>query len=172
MFVGLVVFGAILTLVDEGEQEWTSFSSSAGDFSILFPGAPTTNRQTEVTEFGDIDFTQYVVNLEDGSSYLAMYADMPSTIFNIYSTDEMLDAVAPRVALNSSGQLITDLKIEIDSFPGRELKFRLQDGTVFRMRVFVVGMRQYQLGVTAPREDQFAADHLKFFESFSLTRVR
>ncbi len=148
-------------------QDWVQFSSVEGGFSALFPGQPVEERKTEVTEYGDLDFTQFLYVDEDGTEYLVMYADA-SGLTSVFTTDEMLDALAPRLVRGASGELIRELVIDIDGYPGRDVKVRVADGSILRMQGYLVGNRNYQVAVVTSSEDQFSASVNRFLNSFAI----
>ena len=151
-------------------DEWVRYTSIDAGFSALFPVQPSQDTQIEVTEFGDLEFDQFAAVGEDGTTYMVMYGDM-SAVTRVFTPDEMLDAVAPRVIQRSSGELIHELIIDIDGYPGREVKVRTAGGSIFKLRAYLVGNRNYQIVVITSPEDQFSADVGRFLDSFELESI-
>lgn len=150
------------------EVTWKRVSSTEGSFSILMPGTPIERSQTEITDFGPVDFAQFLFESADGTEYVVMYADMPEELFEVFAPDEMLDAFAPRIVQKTSGELIHELVVRVDGHEGREVKVRTADGLITKMRGYLVGKRNYQVGVVTSPERQFSPDVQKFLDSFEL----
>jgi TonB family protein len=56
-------------------------------------------------------------------------------------------------------------EISLEGHPGRLLKERMRDGSIMRVKMFLVGQRLYQVAVTTPREEGAKAETVRFYET-------
>jgi hypothetical protein len=153
-------------------DERKEFSSERGRFAILFPGTP---EEEQYTPSGLRDSRQYVF-WDDWANYDVAYND--------YDIDLEKDAEKRNYVLNGmrdtgvskvNGRLLSEAEVSLGGHPGRALKVSIPDGSIIRVRMYVVGRRFYQVGVTtlgeqsAPDGGRSAeARALKYLDSFRL----
>jgi hypothetical protein len=71
------------------------------------------------------------------------------------------------VLMVTSGKLLSDKDISLESFPGREVRIE-KDKKVWTLRAYIVKGRMYQLMTTEPKAKEKSLDTEKFFDSFRL----
>ena len=96
---------------------------------------------------------------------MVSYSDV-AALTSVFTTEEMLDALAPRVVLGSTGELLRERVIDLDGHPGRDFSVRVANGSILRMRGYLVEDRSYQVGVVTSPENQFDAGVERFLDSF------
>jgi hypothetical protein len=143
-------------------ESWTKFSSDEGRFSILLPGKVTSDSETNEL------FTTHSVTAEtDWATYLVAYVDYKAALSP--NREQILDGA--RDGLLTISKLVSERKITLNGYPGRELKLTSDGGQALDLtRLFVVGNRIYKVStVFAPANKYDSAEAEKFFSSFKLT---
>ena len=153
-----------------GGTTWTEFSSADGAFSVLMPGTPTEETQTEDTDLGPIDV--HLFTFEKGEvAYLVGYNVFPAAVVEAATPAVLLDSARDGQVETVKGTLVSETEITLGTYPGRDLEIQVEgsDGTSsLRSRLFMVGDRLYQLVVGGPKGQSTSADTIKFLDSFEL----
>jgi hypothetical protein len=159
-------------IVEQPPAGWQIYRSAAGGYSVWLPGTPSESESDVPGKRGEIQMKQ--VSLKDvpsGLQFHVSYADHNNTLFP--DADKALDAARDGALKKSGAELTKEERIQLGTHPGRELWFALPKakGLVLRMRIYLVGQRNYQLliGGAAHAVDGPAAD--TFFRSFRLDRA-
>jgi hypothetical protein len=125
--------------------EGDAFVSTAGRFSVLFPGAPTQD-SSRVTLSGSDSVILHQFHLADGgTTYLVIYNDYPAK-YVAAEPQAILESI--RDASAEKATLISDEAIDLNGVPGRAFKFTDKDGMTYVTRDFLDGQRLYQVMVT------------------------
>jgi hypothetical protein len=140
---------------------WTRYSSTAGRFSILFPGQPTLKQQPVDSAVGKL--TNNILLASTGAAvFLASYADYP-----VVNDDPqaVLDRVRDGAVNGVKGTLIKSTAITHKGFPGREFQ---ASGEVMlaTFRIYLVNNRLYQTVAVGPpgAVSEAAKDFLNSFD--------
>jgi hypothetical protein len=148
-----------------------AFTSAAGGFSVMAPGPVEEKIQSlDIPLAGKIDM--HAFNGHKGNiSYVVAYADYPVEIVSQRDPEKVLDGSRDGMVGNINGKLLTEFKISIDGYPGREIVVDTkigdgQDATI-KARLYLVGNRLYQLIALAPKGEGLG-DMQPFLESFAL----
>ncbi|MCA1592122.1 MAG: energy transducer TonB [Acidobacteria bacterium] len=160
--------------VEYSSKAWKEFSSAEGRFTVLLPGTPTPQVQTQDTAIGKLDV--HTFTLTTSMQYGVMFVDYPRTMEDSGAAKQFLDGARDGGVKGVNGTLLEEKETSLDGHPGRIIKVRVGDGYVMRVKFYVVKNRLYQLGVTmwdkdAPEaaarfHDETAA---RFLDSFKLT---
>jgi len=162
------VAGALLTGC--GETTWSEFSSAEGAFSVLMPGAPTEETQTQDTEMGAIDVHSFTFE-QGGVAYLVGYNIFPAAVIEAASPAALLNGARDGQAKAVNGTLVNEQEITLGAYPGRDVEILVEnsDGTSsLRSRTFLVEDRLYQVMVVGPKGQSSSPDTIKFLDSFKL----
>ncbi len=166
----VLVVGALLAGCGGGEAAWTEFKSEEGGFSILMPGTPTEETQTQETELGGIDVHMFTYE-EDDVAYMIGYNVLPAAILEASPADPMLDGACDGQVSSVNGTEVSRQEITLGAYPGRDLEIRVDntDGiTTLHSRIFLVEDKLYQVMVVGRDGQSAAADTTKFLDSFKL----
>ena len=159
-------------------ESWLKFISTAGGFSIVFPGTP------KVSEFPieapGVHFVMYRTELRTFAEYGVIYADYPKAVIDKAPADLLLDEGAKGAVAEVNSQLLSISKISLSGYPGRFLKERMRDGSIMQVKMVLVGQRMYQVGITTPNEegadpatlDFYNTVATKFLDSFELNTAK
>jgi hypothetical protein len=167
LLLSLSIVGALLAGCG---GSWTEFSSTDGAFSVLMPGTPTEQTQTQDTDWGPIEVHMFTVEQGD-VAYLVGYNVFPAAVIQAVSPAQLLDSARDGQVETVKGTLLSEEVITLDANPGRDLEIQVEgeDGTSsLRSRLFLVGDRLYQLVVAGPKGQSTSSNTIKFLDSFEL----
>ena len=141
---------------------WQQFSSLAGKFTVLLPGKPTQESDTDADGSVTHDFT-----VVDGETvYLVTYSELVKEVTQLKPT-EIFDAVCDGYAKDGD-KLVNQREIELSGYPGRSVDLKATDGTSGKASMYLIGNRLYQLLLISSQ----AEDGKQFFDSFQLTEKK
>lgn len=159
----LVLMIASVTYGQQRGARWARFSSIEGRFSILLPSKPI----AEVDNYGLSVIHSFTADT-DWVTYVISFVDYKSAIPD---PEQALDGGRDALILSTNSRLLSESKISLDGYPGRELNI-LTPRAIARdtTRLYVVGNRVYMVRVivTPPNRDISKAKET-FFLSFRLT---
>lgn len=169
IILSTLVFGCIT------KNEWYDFTSIEGGYKIEFPNKPTKDSLVANTEYGPLKFNAYKyegtendVNFEYSVTYVE-YADSPIHSDSIELHDVFFRNSVDGCVENVHGELMFELIIEKNGYPGREIKVHLNEGkAVLKGRIFLVKNKLYMLVVLTKTSTDFNKSVTKFFDSFEL----
>jgi hypothetical protein len=138
------------------------YISTAGRFSVHFPGPPTQNAG-QVSLSGGESMTLHRFSFEEGNSvYMVMYNDYPPQ-YAASQPQPFLESIRDGVA--GKATLTADRPIDFNGVPGRIFKFTNEEGTTLTELVLLDGQRLYQVmvAVSAGSSATHAEDFLNSF---------
>ncbi|MFL6209824.1 MAG: TonB family protein [Pyrinomonadaceae bacterium] len=154
-------------------KAWHEFTSAAGRFAVLLPGTPTESVTSADSPIGQLDIHTFM--LRTFAQYGVTYIEYPKSIEDGGRIDDFLAGVRDGGVKGVKGTLREEKAVALDGHPGRYLKVQVGDGSVMRIKFFVVQNRLYQLGITMRDKDAPAAivrfheeTAAKFLDSFKL----
>jgi hypothetical protein len=154
---GFVV--VLLAVTADGTQaKWKEFTWAEGKCAILLPGTPKERKNAlELIEGEGIYLLSYhdIKGLKEGGE------DLVKKIFD-GTRDELLKSFG--------GKLLSEKKLTLGKHPGRELQVEVKALGVYRVRVYLVGERMYQIIVMGPKALTDSKETEKLLESFKLTK--
>lgn len=165
-----VLFVTSVVVFAVGCSEPHQYDSSAGKFSVEFPGKPEEQSQTVQTEVGSIKLN-IVMYEKRNSAYLVMYCDYPADHVQAAGSDVILEGACEGAVSNIRGTLVSQEPITIGDHPGREIKATAStDGNQveLRSRIYLVGNRLYQVIVSATPGGTKDSVANRFVDSFKL----
>jgi hypothetical protein len=162
----LVVVGLAVMLTGCGKKEetkdtWVEFTSKEGRFSVLMPKQPTVRKQTAP---GSVEVHMFLVEYT-AVAYGVLYNDLAGKVTD---PEKALDDGRAGAVRSSGGVLLTEKKISLDGYPGREIRIKTRDNIIYTARIYVVGQRFYQIIVTTPEGMDISKPMKKFMDSFKL----
>lgn len=173
VFVGIVIAGAITAIVmnkggaAQTASAWQEFSHAAGKFTVLMPAAPKEQQQAVQTVAGPIAMHMFFYEFKGGQSmYGVIYSDYPASVANA-DPQKVLDGGRDGAVAEMKGRLLQEQNITIQGHPGRELHIEIPQGMV-KARIYLVGVRLYQILSVSTKEMISPEDTEKFFSSFRL----
>jgi hypothetical protein len=158
------------------------FKSSEGGFLVKTPVAleeSVTTKNPVISPDGkSVEVTTHQFSGgKDGLYYSVGYADFPEWVFTLGDRSAMVEALLGTAGLGMTklhnGELLSDMKIAIGEFPGREILVEFQEQgqkAIVKARFYLVGRRMYQIMVYAPAGKGGMGDIGEFLESFQLLK--
>jgi TonB family protein len=132
-------------------EAWQEFKHEAGNFVVMMPGKPLEMSQAVESEVGKIPI--YSFTAQGGTlTYLAMYAEYPISIDTSEAAKTSLDNARDLLLSRRNGKLIGEADISYGKYPGRELKAKIDGGTL-RSRTYIVNQRMYMFMAMTPGDD-------------------
>jgi hypothetical protein len=157
------------------QNDWVPFSSK--DCTILFPKKPVDSQRTIPSAIGPLKITLHLYQpsqgqQDDNYSYALGETEYPDTVVNSgmkSKLDKFFDDAAKGAINNIHGKLISVVRIQINGFPGREIRGEASDGSfIMTMRAYLVKNKMYSLGVITAKTKSSNASIGRFLNSFEL----
>jgi acetyl esterase/lipase len=150
---------------------WRRVTSEQGDFTVLFPGTPTTVVIQAASGCGPTPAPAHVLERSNGAALSVTVIDSPRAISSA-SAARFLDDFAQVSAKQFGGVVQSNQSLQRGGVTGRDVRIALpsEPGSVTRLRVVIAQDRYYQMmaspGTTPdPRDEEDAS---RFFDSFAL----
>lgn len=150
---------------------WSVLAPDNSGFRVEFPGTPQEVHQEIPTDIGPVHATMYQLEMNGGSlAYLVAFNDYPAELIAQSSAEAMLNGARDGAVGNVSGSLVSEERIQIGEFPGRDIVVDVPaQGAKTRARIFLVRNRLYQTVVAGTSTDDLTnANAMHFFQSFQL----
>jgi hypothetical protein len=150
---------------------WQVYQSKSGGYTVWFPGTPTEGLTEVPSGTGKREVHQAILNdVQSGLYFLVNHADFKDKVFP--DAEQALDAARDGAKEKAKAPLLSEQRITLGPHPGRELRFALPlaKGLLLRMRIYLVGQRNYQLLIAGPEKAVEGPSAETFFRSFRLVR--
>lgn len=151
--------------------EWKRYQLKNGNFSVMFPHAPTEKTYAVTMNGVDADGYQYQACLNNCSiAYTIYFADFGIDASIGESSQTTLDNIAKRVVKSIGGNLLLQKVISYKGYQARDLKISVdshEGQMIIYHRVFLVGNKVYSLIVATPQLYESMPDHFQFLDSVS-----
>ena len=158
------------------QSVWKLFSAPDGSFRILMPGTPQTAKQSVSTKSGNIELNMFTVERQQEEvKYVVGYVDYSSEYIELLNrnnlVDKALDNGQDSVIKKAKGTLVTEKKITLGQYPGREINYNKPGGKVVKQRIFLVDKRLYQISAeTTKKRQKFLTKSIGgFLDSFNVS---
>jgi len=151
--------------------QWQQFSSRAGGCSVLMPGTP--KEETNSQEFpvvGKGDFHLFTVQSDLGA-FVAAYVEVPglatqSQTFCDSFGKGFLNKVGEGTARGAAGKVVKETDISYGTNPGKEFLIDVPSGQA-TVRAYFINRRGYEL-IAAPGASGTPETVKKFLDSFKI----
>ncbi len=153
-------------------DEWQTFSSAEGGFTLLLPGNPQEQRQPVSTAAGSADAIMYITEV-GGTAFGVGYSDFPGSAAKA-DPQAVLKGARDGAVKNVNGTLVGEKPIELAGHPGLEIAVEMPagaavpGGAIYRAQLYLVGNRLYQVIYVALKKGDDPDDYQKLFDSFQL----
>jgi hypothetical protein len=173
-----LTLGAIALTATQGlaQSTWRFYSDEAGGYSISLPGNPESMPGSQhrlpngdtMSYSGMGSFQENAQGIKTG--YAVIYGDMPVGFQkNSKAAQQVLNTVNCKdFAVLEANQLVNQQSFRLSGYPGREIKCQGDQGTVAKIRVFLVGNRIYLLMAATNHEPGAVKSMEGFMKSFKL----
>ncbi|MBD2292787.1 hypothetical protein H6G06_04625 [Anabaena sphaerica FACHB-251] len=154
---------------------WKNFSDPEGSFSILMPGIPTVSKQTVNTKNGSVEVNLFTVERQQEEvKYTVAYIDYPEDYIELLKRnnliEEAIDAGKKTALENAKGTLISEEKISLGDYFGKEFNYTKPGNKIIKHRIFLVEKRLYQISAetTSNKQKYLVKSITGFCNSFNL----
>ena len=158
----LLTLFSLCLLLKNYSQDWTTFNSATGKFSVLVPSEPT--MQTDTSK----SYPYYTTNLFISKTQTDLFVIGWVDYENSYKFDAQTELEANRdnFIKGISGTLVSTANTKFNGY--QALEFVAQSGSFYwTSKVFLVGRRPYQL-LAGSNTGKASKDESKFYNSFSV----
>ena len=138
------------------ETEWKEFTSSEGNFRVVFPEAP---QQQKGTERNRHQFSAAA----GAESYGLTYADYPPGT----DWESLVNRERDSIVNGFGGSVVDEKPTSVEGYPGKWIRFAGQD-TSGELAIYFVGHRLYSLHAFAPKGAPRPENFSTFLNSFRL----
>lgn len=158
------------------QGSWNLYTSSAGNFSILFPGTVEDKSTVIDTEAGLVREFQFVHTDNDRRTknilYIVsytQYSDGTLPADSIQRNEDILLGVMESASLYLSGELLYQTNTNLSGEPAFLYKIAYNNSMAFvKGKVFIHDDRVYHLRVFSERQHDLNKDINRFLDSFRL----
>jgi hypothetical protein len=156
-------------------EDWYQYETKY--YKILFPKKPTESSQVAKSAIGDLklNLSIYAVpenETEDNLAYLVNETEYPDSVINSDKKDLLENFFRHSIdgAVNNvQGKLLSEKVIELNKFPGREIRADYQNGlAVITMRLYLVRNKLFLTETITDTKKDFNKSISKFMDSFEL----
>lgn len=152
----------------DDSSQWKEFVAKEGQFKVSMPGAPKQNKLDTESDFGKGVLYMNVV-VAGKTMYAANYSDFPAEVKKA-TLKQVYDSSRDGAVTNMDGKLVSEKDVKLGEHPGREIRIDVAEGKrLFRVRVYLVDQRLYQVVVFGTPEAATSKEADKFLDSFKLT---
>lgn len=172
-FLGLVTIISFKPIT-----EWYKFSTS--EFIVLFPKTPTNSLKKVTTEAGEIEMHVYMYNCskdetEENLIYSVTSSEYPKAHIEAHIKHDNLETFFRNsidgMVNNVQGKLISESKINLGKFQGREYKVDFKNGlAIIKNRTYLVGNKVYFIQTITKTEKDNNKSIEKFMNSFTIKK--
>jgi len=166
----LMLIAPAFALGFQHSDDWITYDSKEGRYSILVPSQPTVGSQEATTADGVV-FTQYKAAVVSDVAYMIGYFDYTDAM--TFTIDKARDGIVAAL----KGTLISEKTVRLGSSLGREIRLSAKDANGIeydvRARLFDIDRRVYVLQFIAPKSTDLAIADVKaarYFDSFQVAK--
>ncbi len=139
------------------QPKWKLFRAPDGRFTVLMPGTPNKETQTQKTQIGEIDLNIFFAQPpKQQVAYVVVYNDFPHSYGTLTNPQTILDQAQVMVLKTTKSNLIRQRNIRSSNgHPGKEIEFINPGGKITRSRMYVAEGRLYQvMAITTKKQQQ------------------
>jgi hypothetical protein len=151
-------------------QEWKEFSSPECRCSAQFPGAPQPRTQPLQSKYGSHEAKMWILDVPGNAFFALFYMDYPKDSFAKAKPEDLLADARDEAVKNVKGKLVSETKITMNGYPGREFKIASPGALNLHARIFLAKERLYQVIAVVPEARDSAGDAKKFLDSFKFQK--
>jgi len=158
------------TSATQRADDWVTFGSPDGRFSIQFPKTPTSDVRD--VDAGSERVTRHEYTATSSAiTYMASFADY-SRVPDANEQQIVFDRLRDSVAGKLEAKVFSETKISINGNPGREfLMSKTPEGSaeiIYHWRAYIVGSRLYQVAASYYKRDSRSPELSKYFDSIRI----
>ncbi|MEH2444889.1 MAG: hypothetical protein V7K18_03615 [Nostoc sp.] len=160
------------TVSQPTQPQWKLFTAPDGRFSILMPGSPNRNTQSQKTYMGEITLEIFVAQPpKQQVAYLVAYNDFPYSYGQMADPQALLNNARDMALKTTKSNLISQRNIRSsNNHPGKEIEYINSGGKITKSRMYVAEGRLYQvMAITTKKQQKTLAKTITgYLNSFHL----
>lgn len=144
------------TVTQPVQPKWQLFRAPDGRFTVLMPGIPNQQTQTQKTQIGEINLEIFFAEPpKQEVAYLVVYNDFPHSYGEMTNSQTILDQAQYMALKTTKSSLISQRNIRSSNgHPGKEIEYINSGGKITRSRMYVAEGRLYQVMVVTTKKQQ------------------
>lgn len=158
------------------QPKWKVFTAPDRGFTVLMPGMPKTENQTQKTFMGPINLQMFVAQPpKQQVAYVVAYNDFPYNYAQMTKPEEILDNAQSMALKTTQSHLVLLRNIRSSNgHPGREIEYVNSGGKITKERMYVAEGRLYQVMavVSKKQEKSLSKTIVGYLNSFNLVLKR
>ncbi|MBD2727758.1 hypothetical protein H6G96_15835 [Nostoc sp. FACHB-892] len=138
------------------QPQWKLYTAPDGRFTILMPGSPDRNTQSQKTYMGEIDLEIFVAQPpKQQVAYVVAYNDFPYSYGQITDPQTVLNNARDMALKTTKSNLISQRNIRsYNNHPGKEIEYINSGGKITKSRMYVAEGRLYQVMAITTKKQQ------------------
>ncbi|MBD2384810.1 hypothetical protein [Cylindrospermum sp. FACHB-282] len=164
------------TVVKVVQPKWKIFTAPDGRFSVLMPGIPKRQTQTQKTYMGPINLEVFAAQPpKQDVAYVVTYNDFPYDYAQMKNPEEILNKAKDTALTTTKSNLVSERNIRSSNgHPGKEIEYVNAGGKITRSRMYIADGYLYQVtAITSKKQDKtLAKTVLGYLNSFHIVLKR
>ncbi|MBE9051049.1 hypothetical protein IQ243_11595 [Nostocales cyanobacterium LEGE 11386] len=138
------------------QPQWKLFTAPDGRFTVLMPGQPERNSETQKTYMGEINLEMFVAQPpKQEVAYVVVYNDFPYSYGQMANPQTILNNARDMALKTTRSNLISQRNIRSSNgHPGKEIVYINTGGKITKNRMYVTEGRLYQVMAITTRKQQ------------------
>ncbi len=139
------------------QPKWKLFTAPDGGFTVLMPGMPKTQNQTQKTFMGEINLQMFVAEPpKQQVAYLVVYNDFPYSYAQVTNPQEILNNAQTMALKTTKSNLVAAANIRSSNgHPGRAIEYINSAGKITKERMYLADGRLYQvMAITTKKQEK------------------
>jgi hypothetical protein len=171
--IALFIFSGLVNA-----EDWYTLESKEHGYKVEFPKEPEASSQEVETEIGVLKMNMYMYDAskyegDENMIYMVNYSEYPEEHISSDKTellDEFFRNSIDGAVTNVSGELLSEKKISMGKFPGREIRIDYANGAaVITMRIYLVKNAVYMVQAITDTKNEPNKSVARFMDSLELT---
>lgn len=176
----VTIIGAIITAVvaavvgelttgfmQKDFSELKEFKSPDNSFTIMLPKDIKEEKQTVNTQLGPIEYLSYNAKAKY-QEFVVAYSDYPDSLVAVSDPKTSLDGARDGAVRNIQGTLLSETIIDMNGYPGRELRIEGPQKIILISRIYLVEKRLYQIMAVSKPDHSFDKKINEVLNSFKI----
>ncbi|MBH8555444.1 hypothetical protein I8751_24480 [Nostocaceae cyanobacterium CENA357] len=138
------------------QPQWKLYTAPDGRFTILMPGSPQTNTQSQKTYMGEINLETFIAQPpKQQVAYIVAYNDFPYSYGQMANPQLILNNARDMALKTTKSNLISQRSIRSSNgHPGKEIVYINSGGKITKNRMYVAEGRLYQVMAITTKKQQ------------------
>ena len=154
------------------QPKWKIFTAPDGGFTVLMPGRPKIETQTQKTYMGEINVAVFAAQPpQQEVAYLVTYNEFPYNFAQMNSPQDILKKAQDSAIKTTKSKLVSERNLRSSNgHPGKEIEYVDAGGKVTTNRMYIADGRLYQvMAISSKKQNKTLAKTIKgYLNSFHI----